>query len=192
MLERLKKEQGFTLIEVLAAMLIVSIVALAFTAYFGNALTFAKTNQNKTIMSNLARNALVYMQKQDFTRLKEYFDSPDATVVRTGDALNQRRVGITPETFGSCTNADTGACKFRNIFENGNLQPTMAVLQPSVNGIQYRIVIEYQQSLNRSNDTGGALLLPISATVTSVSPGAAGPGADAVTVEGYVNAQSIR
>ncbi|CAM4394992.1 prepilin-type N-terminal cleavage/methylation domain-containing protein [Saccharibacillus endophyticus] len=192
MLERFKKEEGFTLIEVLAAMLIVSIVALAFTAYFSNALTFAKSNQNQTIMSNLARNALVYMQKQDFVRLKEYFGSGSATVVKAGNGLNAQRVGITPETFGTCTNATTGACAFRNMFENGNLQPVMAVLQPTVNGIQYRVVIEYQQSLNRSGDTGGDLLLPISATVTTVSAGAAGPGVDGVTVEGYVNAQSIR
>ncbi|MEJ8303629.1 prepilin-type N-terminal cleavage/methylation domain-containing protein [Saccharibacillus sacchari] len=192
MLNRLKKEEGFTLIEVLAAMLIVSIVALAFTAYFGNALTFAKTNQNKTIMSNLARNALVYMQKQDFKRLEAYFDSGSATVVKTGNALSAQRVGITPETFGSCTNATTGACAFRDIFVNGNLQPTMAVLQPTVNGIQYRVVIEYQKDLNRSVADGGTLLLPISATVTPASAGNAGPGADAVTVEGYVNANSIR
>lgn len=193
MLNRFKKEEGFTLIEVLAAMLIVSIVALAFTAYFGNALTFAKSNQNKTIMSNLARNALVYMQKQSFTELKSYFDSPGATVVKAGSTPGTQRVGITPETFASCTPATTtGACAFKKIFVNSDLQPTMAVLQPTVNGIRYRVVIEYQKSLNRSADTGGDLLLPISATVTPDSAGAAGPGSDAVTVEGYVNAQSIR
>lgn len=192
MLERFKKEEGFTLIEVLAALLILSIVALAFTAYFSNALTFAKSNQNQTIMSNLARNALVYMQKQNFEPLKNYFDSPNATVVREATATKEKRVGITPETFASCTTATEGACAFRNIFQNGNLQPIMGVLSPQVNGISYRVVIEYQKDLNRATDAGGGLLLPISATVTTVTSGAGGPGADAVTVEGYVNAQSIR
>ncbi|NGZ76089.1 prepilin-type N-terminal cleavage/methylation domain-containing protein [Saccharibacillus alkalitolerans] len=192
MLDRLKKEQGFTLIEVLAALLIVSITALAFTAYFSNAMTFAKTNQNKTIMSNLARNALVYMQKQDFERLEAYFDSSSATVVRAAEAEQPRRVGITPETFENCTASSSGACAFRDIFEGGNLEPVTAVLSPRVNGIAYRVVIEYQQDLNRAQNAGGALLLPISATVTTAADGAAGPGANAVTVEGYVNAQSIR
>ncbi|MCQ4088778.1 prepilin-type N-terminal cleavage/methylation domain-containing protein [Saccharibacillus sp. JS10] len=190
---KLRKEEGFTLIEVLAAMLILSIVALAFTAYFGNALTFAKSNQNQTIMSNLARNALVYMQKQNFTELQAYFNSGSATIVKAGNGATLPRVGITPETFASCgSTSEVGMCKYRDIFINKDLQPMMAVLQPTVNGIQYRVVIEYQKDLNRSIDTGGNLLLPISATVTSVTPGAAGPGANGVTVEGYVNAQSIR
>ncbi len=193
MLERFKKEEGFTLIEILAALLILSIVALAFTAYFSNALTFAKSNQNQTIMSNLARNALVYMQKQNFEDLQEYFNSTSATVVKPNTNPELKRVGITPETFAGCTNAnESGACGFRKIFQNSNLETTMAVLQPTVNGIQYRVVIEYQKNLNRSTDDGGGLLLPISATVTTVEAGAGGPGADAVTVEGYVNAKSIR
>ncbi|GGN93093.1 prepilin-type N-terminal cleavage/methylation domain-containing protein [Saccharibacillus kuerlensis] len=191
-MKSLKKEQGFTLIEILAALLILSITALAFTAYFSNALTFAKANQNKTIMSNLARNALVYMQKQDFDRLEAYFNSDSATVVRNASGTREQRVGITPETFASCTTSSGGTCAFRDMFENGNLQPVMAVLRPEVNGIGYRVVIEYQKDLSRTAAAGGALLLPISATVTAAAEGAAGPGADAVTVEGYVNAQSIR
>ncbi|WP_169833773.1 type IV pilus modification PilV family protein [Saccharibacillus sacchari] len=192
MLERFKKEEGFTLIEILAALLILSIVSLAMTAYFSNAMTFAKTNQNKTIMSNLARNALVYMQKQDFDRLNEYFKSDSATVVQAATPTLAKRVGITPETFTSCAVETTGVCEFKNIFENGNLEPVKAVLEPQVNGIRYRVVIEYQQNLNRAKAAGGDLLLPISATVTTASDGAGGPGADAITVEGYVNAQSIR
>ncbi|QDH20823.1 prepilin-type N-terminal cleavage/methylation domain-containing protein [Saccharibacillus brassicae] len=192
MLDRLKKEQGFTLIEVLASLLILSIVALAFTAYFSNALTFAKSNQNKTIMSNLARNALVYMQKQDFDRMESYFESGIATVVRPGNSPGTERVGIAPETFGSCTNDTSGVCVFRDMFENRNLEPLRAVLEPRVNGVQYRVVIEYQKELNRTEAEGGALLLPIRATVTTAEAGSGGPGADAVTVEGYVNAQSIR
>lgn len=192
MLDRLKKEQGFTLIEILAALLILSIVALAFTAYFSSALTFAKANQNKTIMSNLARNALVYMQKQDFKEMRDYFESGSATVVRPGNSPSIQRVGIAPETFGSCGNTDSGVCAFRKMFENSNLGPVTDVLQPRVNGIQYRVVIEYQKDLNRTVAEGGALLLPIQATVTTAEAGAGGPGADAVTVEGYVNAQSIR
>ena len=189
---RFKKEEGFTLIEVLAALLILSIVALAFTAYFSSALTFAKTNQNKTIMSNLARNALVYMQKQDFKRLDEYFKSGSATVLEASTASSETRVGITPETFKTCNTATSGTCAYRDIFPDGNLQPILAVLEPQVNGIAYRIVIEYQKDPSRSKENGRILLLPISATVTPVETGRGGPGADSVTVEGYVNAKSIR
>ncbi|MDO3412052.1 prepilin-type N-terminal cleavage/methylation domain-containing protein [Saccharibacillus sp. CPCC 101409] len=184
MLARLKREEGFTLIEVLAAMLILAIAALAFTAYFGNALTYSKTNQNKTIMSNLARNALVYMQKQDFDRMGAYF-------VSTNAAQANGKAAITSDTFSTCAASDTGVCAFKNIFKTKDLGTLSAILSPSVNGVAYRITIAYQPGLSTKND-GSNLLLPISATVSPATAGSSGPGADSVTVEGYVNAESIR
>lgn len=182
MLQRLKKEQGFTLIEVLAALLILSIVALAFTAYFSNALTFSKSNQNKTIMSNLARSAVVYMQKQDFKTLKDYFEKNDKASI-TSDTLKQ---------FATCGTSEAGICEFKKIF--GNTDPTLVseILSPSVNGVDYQISISYQSKLVKSSGDGGNLLLPITATIRPLSAGRSGPGADEVIVEGYVNAEAIR
>lgn len=185
MLERFKKEEGFTLIEILAAMLILSIVALAFTAYFSNALTFSKSNQNKTIMSNLARSAVVYMQKQNFERLESYFNSSSAIIVN-GNA------SIVSDTFRTCRASSTGVCAFKDIFTTSNPEVVEAILSPSVNGIDYRIVISYQKELTKSGTDGGNLLLPITATIRPLAAGGSGPGADAVTVEGYVNAEIIR
>lgn len=68
----LKQEKGFTLIEVLAAIVILSIVSLVLTSYFTNAMSYSKSNQNKTIMVNLARNALFYVEKQDFKAMKVF------------------------------------------------------------------------------------------------------------------------
>lgn len=68
----LKQEKGFTLIEVLAAIVILSIVSLVLTSYFTNAMSYSKSNQNKTIMVNLARNALFYVEKQDFKEMQEF------------------------------------------------------------------------------------------------------------------------
>lgn len=68
----LKQEKGFTLIEVLAAIVILSIVSLVLTSYFTNAMSYSKSNQNKTIMVNLARNALFYVEKQDFEAMQEF------------------------------------------------------------------------------------------------------------------------
>lgn len=68
----LKQEKGFTLIEVLAAIVILSIVSLVLTSYFTNAMSYSKSNQNKTIMVNLARNALFYVEKQDFEEMSNF------------------------------------------------------------------------------------------------------------------------
>ncbi|MFD1903648.1 prepilin-type N-terminal cleavage/methylation domain-containing protein [Paenibacillus rhizoplanae] len=62
------KEAGFTLIEVLAAIVILSIVSLVLTSYFTHALSYSKSNQNKTIMVNLARNALFLYGEAGFLK----------------------------------------------------------------------------------------------------------------------------
>ncbi len=189
MLERFKKEQGFTLIEILAALLVLSIVSLAMTAYFSNAMTFAKSNQNKTIMSNLARSALVYMQKQDFDRLNSYFQT------RTAEGA---QASITPNMFDTCSSVSSGVCGYRDIFGNvADFDPNMfkRIFSPTVNGVPYTIEVTYQPNTktNLQKDgnlgvNGAALLIPIAVTIK----GNGGPGADSVTVEGYVNAATIR
>ncbi len=187
----LKKEQGFTLIEVLAALLILSIVGLAMTAYFSQALGFAKTNQNKTIMSNLARNTLVYMEKQNFEQIQKYFDWRIST--------GQPAV-IEADMFDSCTDGSSGVCGYEGMFGNAaKFDPARfkQMLSPEVNGVAYRIAVSYQPDIrtdlehkNSLGSDGAKLLLPVFVTVS----GAGGPKGsdDTVTVEGYINADEIR
>lgn len=78
---KLREEKGFTLVEVLAAIVILSIVSLILTSYFTNALSYSKSNQNKTVMANLARNALFYMEKQNFSAMKEHFEKEQPDVI---------------------------------------------------------------------------------------------------------------
>jgi len=189
LLERFKKEEGFTLIEILAALLILSIVSLVMTAYFSNAMTFAKSNQNKTIMSNLARSALVYMQKQDFAQLESYF------LDRTAEG---EPPSITPNMFDICSSASSGVCEYREIFGDvADFDPDLFknIFSPTVNGVPYTIEVTYQPNIKSSlqsdknlGSEGARLLIPIAVTVS----GNGGPGADSVTVEGYVNAAAIR
>ncbi|WP_204554433.1 type IV pilus modification PilV family protein [Bacillus ectoiniformans] len=63
-------EKGVTLLELLLAMTILSIVLLTFTRFFYQAGTFNHTNQNKTVALNVARNAMMYMEKQPFIKVR--------------------------------------------------------------------------------------------------------------------------
>ncbi|KAI7263182.1 hypothetical protein KC345_g9205 [Hortaea werneckii] len=127
------KEQGFTLIEVLAAIVILSIVSLVLTSYFTNALTYSKSNQNKTIMVNLARNALFYMEKQDFDKTVEFFVTKDYTL-----SADVCRIGACGDTISEEGRA------YRQAFDTEALAH---VLHPTVNGIAYSINVIYQDGL---------------------------------------------
>ncbi|WP_042195580.1 type IV pilus modification PilV family protein [Paenibacillus camerounensis] len=180
MKDRLKQEQGFTLIEVLAAIIILSIVSLVLTSYFTNAMSYAKANQNKTIMVNLARNALFYAEKQDFDKWKCYLDSKGNigySDVRTVDEPD-------------------APCSYNSLVKD--VQVLDKVLNPSINGINYTINIAYQAEIyNKMKDSQDLVkqksadyLIPVLITVKS--PEKNGGNAAQTVVEGYIRNEEIR
>lgn len=194
-----KQEQGFTLIEVLAAIVILSIVSLVLTSYFTNAMSYSKSNQNKTIMVNLARNALFYVEKQDFVKMGEYFVTDPVEhkkIVDSGGELPKIKAL-------DCTT--TESCAYNNIFTNVGTLPQ--VLNPLVNNIKYEINITYQYRLHQDMRDGivvGAdedarddrksemapFLIPVQVEVI----GNGGPEGHTYTtvVEGYITDEKIR
>lgn len=167
------KEEGFTLIEVLAAIVILSIVSLVLTSYFTNALSYSKSNQNKTIMVNLARNALFYMEKQDFDKTVDFFVTQNYTLTAGGCQVN---------ACGNTSNDEDKA--LRKAFDTNALAH---VLHPTVNGINYSINVIYQSALVNADFED--YLLPVKVVVTRDSGG--GPSAP-VEVEGYISNEEIR
>ncbi|MEK5257160.1 type II secretion system protein [Paenibacillus sp. FSL E2-0201] len=192
----LKQEKGFTLIEVLAAIVILSIVSLVLTSYFTNAMSYSKSNQNKTIMVNLARNALFYVEKQDFEEMSNFFVTDPLKhkmIVDAGEELPMIKAS-------ECTTTIT--CVYSNSFVNGGALPD--VLNPVVNNIKYEINIRYQfqlhQEMQEGKNSGGGVdtrksemapyLIPVEVKVS----GNGGPGGTAYTtvVEGYITDEKIR
>lgn len=188
-----KQEQGFTLIEVLAAIVILSIVSLVLTSYFTNALSYSKSNQNKTIMVNLARNALFYMEKQDFEQMQELFK--DHTKI----------VASSCKPGASCSYAKYFPTSL--IVNSSSTSALPNVLNPRVNNIDYEVNIIFQTEIKNSMKSGTVegsvnqgigdmkkdmepFLLPVQVEVT----GPGGPKASTYTavVEGYITDEKIR
>ncbi|WP_458120012.1 type IV pilus modification PilV family protein [Paenibacillus sp. Z6-24] len=165
-----KEEQGFTLIEVMAAIVILSIVSLGLMAYFSNSLSFSKSNENKTVMVNLARSALVYAEKQDFDKWKTYLEDNKAIQAegcKTADSCSK---------YALLTD-DTAALSF--------------ILNPVINGITYKVSINSQlQSQNTgSSKKASPYLMPIQVKVKG--PDIESRQGDTV-VEGYITDEKIR
>ncbi len=179
-----KQEQGFTLIEVLAAIVILSIVSLVLTSYFTNAMSYSKSNQNKTIMVNLARNALFYVEKQDFDKMKDYFQTQGRDSIEAVEC-----------TIFNCNSNYSSLVS--------NVTTLANVLNPTVNGIRYTINIIYQSELvdkMSPTPTDGVnpidksaikeYLLPVKMEVRQV--GSDGQPAYTVALEGYITDERIR
>ncbi|MNI57205.1 hypothetical protein D3C76_243980 [compost metagenome] len=184
---KITKESGFSLIEVLAALVILSVVTLALTAFFVNSMAYAKGNQNKTVMVNLARNALVYMEKQAFYPIAQYFNPDSESDGTPSDVIACDLVGETPD----CSDIEglvTDPSALSGVFH------------PEINDIKYALTIEYQRDLHNSDtmlnssneDTKkmAKLLIPIKVIVKR-QDGREG-NRNKTEVEGYITSERIR
>lgn len=179
----LKQEKGFTLIEVLAAIVILSIVSLVLTSYFTNAMSYSKSNQNKTIMVNLARNALFYVEKQDFEEMKDYLTE--------NDSLEATKCQKDTDDSVKCDD-------YIQLVEDTTI--LNQVLNPSINGVNYQIDIKYQRELHNPSlspspsdsdeQKMAAYLLPVLVKVSRVDS-SSGPQTQSV-LEGYITDEKIR
>lgn len=112
----LHPSKGFTLIEVLASIVILSVVATGIFLFFTNAMKYTTYNQGKTVAVNVVRGVLAYMERLDFTTLQQY--------VRT-DMAN---------TNNPYTEIDASKCNLP-LFENE--QVCKAILRPTINNVVY-------------------------------------------------------
>jgi prepilin-type N-terminal cleavage/methylation domain-containing protein len=77
MTKLVKNNKGLTLIETMLSITILGIVMLGVMTLFKQAYLYTILNEDKTVGINVARNALMYMKKQSFIELKNYFTDTD-------------------------------------------------------------------------------------------------------------------
>ncbi|QJC50206.1 type II secretion system protein [Paenibacillus albicereus] len=190
MRRRVNDEQGFTLLEIMASIVILSVVALTLSGFFIQAMSYSKQNQSKTIAVHLARNALASIQKEPFAPLRAYLAVPDAG--------------------GGYSVLDGSRCEAECAGYAGLVRdPSVLshVLRPEVNGVAYVVRVSYQPDLAPYLDIGpdaedegriaaagageealSAYLLPIQVEVAAETGGRSDP----VRVEGYLTDETIR
>lgn len=177
-----KRDEGFTLLEILAAITIVSVVSLAMMAFFVNALSSAKGNQNKTVVVNLARNALYYIEKQDFDTLKAYFMS-------TSKVISPEGCSRTHEDSDSVICTGDGSTALADLFNRSDF--LLEVLTPNVNGRDYVLTVEFEENYFTAKDKPlEGYLLPVK--IIAQTKGTEGNNRDRTEVEGYVSDEKIR
>ncbi|OEH91448.1 prepilin-type N-terminal cleavage/methylation domain-containing protein [Bacillus solimangrovi] len=67
----LSQNKGFTLVEVLVAILLLTIILTSTMAFFNQAYSYTKQNQNKTVAINVARSVNFFMERQNINELSK-------------------------------------------------------------------------------------------------------------------------
>ncbi|MBE2911937.1 type IV pilus modification PilV family protein [Anoxybacillus flavithermus] len=109
-------ERGFTLIEVLLSIVILSFVMGGMFMFFTNAMTYTSYNQSKTVAVNIARGVIHYMERLDFQTMKAHVD----------DHITEQKPFV---------HFDASACSNRSLFPNEDV--CKAVFAPTVNNVTY-------------------------------------------------------
>ncbi|MDI4644313.1 type IV pilus modification PilV family protein [Cohnella hashimotonis] len=179
--KRRTAEEGFSLIEVLAAITILSIVSLAMTAFFIQAMSYAKGNQNKTVAVNLARNALFFVEKQSFDEFNKYF--------KTHLKVDSANCTYENNQY-NCKNDEETENLFRNI------PGLWGVLNTNINGKEYQLTIEYEDQVLKNTPEDpkkrdlAAYLIPIKVVTNEKNAKPASRGF--AEVGGYITDEKIR
>lgn len=171
-----KEERGFSLVEVLAAIVILSIFTLVLTSYFTNALSSTKHNQSKTVMIHLARNTLFYFEKQEFAKMEQYFREDAKGTISSEECIRD------PESQAADCSSYSDLVYDPDVLNS--------VLNPVINGITYSITIAFQPELDGKLEADTRpYLVPVSVTVRG--PGDSG-GRNQTVLEGYITDEKIR
>ncbi|MGE7601027.1 type II secretion system protein [Peribacillus sp. NPDC097675] len=70
----LKKQRGFTLVEVLASIAILGVITITAMAFFTQSYDYTKRNQSKTVGINVARNVINYFDQLEFNELYKQYE----------------------------------------------------------------------------------------------------------------------
>lgn len=96
-----QKENGFTLLEVVLSITLLTIITVSMFGFFQQAYLFNQLNQSKTVAVSLGHNALVYLEKQDtlYSALLEHEDIRISPTLFELDEMNCKKYGLNPSVF---------------------------------------------------------------------------------------------
>lgn len=109
-------KHGFTLIEVLLSIVILSFVVSGMFMFFTHAMTYTTYNQSKTVAVNIARGVIHYMERLDFQTINAYVH----------DHMTEQAPFI---------RFDASSCSNTSLFPNEDV--CKAVFAPTVNNVTY-------------------------------------------------------
>jgi prepilin-type N-terminal cleavage/methylation domain-containing protein len=165
--EIISSSKGLTLIEILASLTIFGIISISLLSFFTQAYQFTNSNENKTVAVNVARNALMYMQKQNFIEVRADFEEKN---------IKEYRIFI-------CENPTTHKREYLRTV-NQSVENCENI---TINNVPYQVEITYNPD-GYDKDTDRSYIIPIKITVNWDSDG----HEKETELKGVINSEDIR
>ncbi|MCD7032904.1 prepilin-type N-terminal cleavage/methylation domain-containing protein [Metabacillus sp. GX 13764] len=169
----LNEKSGFTLIEVLASIVVFSIITFAMLQFFTHAYSYTKKSEDQTLGIYVARNMMNYLEKQSFSNLKTRYQDPlkDGDSLRIGaDRCNDKMPGTGEPVFSYAEGRNAAADCARMFSMN-------------INNQIYKVDFTIEKKKNW-DETKKKYLLPVKVAVTW--------GNQTAELGGYVTSEKIR
>ncbi|MEW5320834.1 type II secretion system protein [Geobacillus thermoleovorans] len=124
---------GFTLIETLLSIALLSAVAIGLFSFFTNAMTYTSDNEKRTVAINIARGVAAYFEKNvHFSQLYDYMENNDLPFFKMEKS--------------SCNNETLQQLLFPNENLSGGIssqQMCTTELAPTVNNVNYETSVYF-------------------------------------------------
>ncbi len=162
----LSNSRGLTLVELLASLTILGIIIIGSMQFFTQAYTYTNINQKKTAAVNVARNALMFIEKESFIATRDKFEK---------DPTEEISIFL-------CNN------KYKMFWKNEDEKRVRTDCEPiEINNIDYKVVIKAEEAPN-SSKINYLYYIPLKATVSWSFNGKD----HSTEVEGDIKSEDIR
>ncbi|MCC3647491.1 type II secretion system protein [Cytobacillus oceanisediminis] len=164
--------EGLTLVEVLLSLTILGIVLMGTMKFFSQAYTFTNMNEKKTAAVNVARNALMHIEKENFIEVRDKFQ----------DESESLKIFI-------CKNSE-GKTIYKNFWNGESPESDCSPIQ--VNNIEYNVTINLPknevENTNPAKGEHSSFFVPLEATVTWEINGKE----ESTEIEGEIKSEDLR
>lgn len=164
--------KGLTLVEVLVSLTILGIVLMGTMKFFSQAYTYTNMNEKKTAAVNVARNALMHIEKESFIEVREKFQNKNESL----------KIFI-------CKNSE-GNPIYKNFWSGESPESDCSPIK--INNIEYNVTIslhdEKNPDTNSAKEEYSSFFVPLEATVTWEING----NEESTKIEGEIKSEDLR
>ncbi|WP_010195872.1 type IV pilus modification PilV family protein [Bacillus sp. m3-13] len=147
-----KEQKGFTLLEVLLSLTILSVVVIGLMSFFHNSYNYVNENEDKAIATQIARNVMNYVEKQNYNKLEGYLSyeadsNENVHIISLNKVYCDKKVTIKK-------NNDTPASESTSddIILFDNVDRCLSILNPVINNEVYSANATISIYLMKYND----------------------------------------
>lgn len=117
-IKKMLREKGFTLVETLASMVLLSIILLSFTQLFIQSNKDAKQNNEKLVVINLADGVLEGLKVRPMKEIKTARDVQDYFKISTNPSAPSDSLSFNEKTYKITYSASQSTTKYTNGFNS--------------------------------------------------------------------------